>query len=340
MELGGREDETKDLRRRRALWLGVAWFFGVVFAVRRIVVTGRLLAEAGRVDQRSSKVRALSSRSLGFALLWMTVFVGAVFGTDFLQRSADELLATGTRVEGRVESFRLDRTGKYPTIIVGYRVDSASFKATIDPDSGRVYTVGQPVTVIYDPANPRSVRTLEEANKDGIAMGLFLVLMLLSLVGAPASGCAAVKWWLRYRAALATGWRAGKATVWGRKGRKLPDIDVKFEDGAVTRFRTVMSTRGANRFKEGGNVPVSVAGTGQNVVLVFPDGRWRAGRPYEVPAREVRSDGLAASGVRGGKGQAGFVPEERRDTARRHGLEFRDVPPREKPLKPRGKRRS
>ncbi|WP_409494191.1 DUF3592 domain-containing protein [Amycolatopsis sp. cmx-11-12] len=286
---------------------------------------------------RSAKVRALSGRSIALALLWIAVFVGAAFGTDFLQRSADELLATGTRVEGRVESVRLDRTGDYPTIIVGYRVESDSFKATIDPDSGRAYTVGQPVTVIYDPANPRSVRTLEEADKDGIATALFIVLMLLSLVGAPASGYAAVMWWLRYRAVLATGWRAGKATVWPdgsvRKGGKLPDIDVKFEDGAVTRFRAVMSTRGATRFKEAGNVPVSVAGAGQNVVLVFPDGRWRAGRPYEVPAREVRSDGW------GVKGQAEVAPEERLDTARRHGLEFRDVPPREKPRTPRGKRR-
>ncbi|WP_101609416.1 DUF3592 domain-containing protein [Amycolatopsis sp. BJA-103] len=291
-------------------------------------------------NNRSLRVRALCGRSIVLALLWIAIFAAAALGTDFLQRSADELLATGSRAEGTVESVRLDRTGKYPTIIVGYRVDFASFTATIDPDSGRAYTVGQPVTVIYDPANPRSVRTLEEANKDGIATALFLVLMLLSLVGAPASGYAAVMWWLRYRAVLATGWRAGKATVWDRKGRKLPDIDVKFEDGAVTRFRAVMSTRGATRFKEGGNVPVSVAGTGQNVVLVFPDGRWRTGRPYEVPVREARSDGFAASDVRGGKGQAEVVPEERLDTARRHGLEFRDVPPREKPLKPRGKRRS
>ncbi len=160
------------------------------------------------------------------------------------------------------------------------------------------------------------------------------------MVGASASGYAAVMWWLRYRVVLATGWRAGKATVWARKGGKLLDIDVKFEDGAVSRFRAVRSTRGATRFKGGRNVPVSVAGTGQNVVLVFPGGRWRAGRPYEVPAREVRFDGFVASGVRGVKGQAEVAPQECLDTARRHGLEFRVVPPREMPLKPRGKRRS
>jgi hypothetical protein len=239
----------------------------------------------GTVDlaAQTRKLRVLSRRALVVTVLWLLAAVGVFAGQAAVGRPADELLRDGVRVTGKV----LQAVDRPRTIHFSYAVPGDLRFATIAVNSGRRYAEGGPVTVIYDPANPARVRTLLE---DGVDHGVYGFLWLLAfcvVLAAAFSGVAWVRWRRRHQAVLRTGWRPASVTVQPdypiRRGRHLPDILVEYRDGSRAELRASTSTHGSTPLRRRPGQPAWVGGSGQDMVVLFPAGRWLQG-PYAVPA--------------------------------------------------------
>ncbi|WP_410620117.1 DUF3592 domain-containing protein [Amycolatopsis sp. cmx-8-4] len=120
----------------------------------------------------------------GFAAVLYGVLAAGVLGLSALDLGQADLLATGARTGGVVLDVRDPARGT-PTIEVRYTVAGESRVAKITWDSGRPYFTGEGVTVVYDPADPAHVRTPEEKNDDRFLVGLYVVLLLITLVLLP-----------------------------------------------------------------------------------------------------------------------------------------------------------
>jgi hypothetical protein len=252
-----------------------------------------------RVDFRveTARLRALSRRAVVIALLWCGVLAGCVVGLNALQHAADDLLATGTRTRGQVVEVHTPRSGRgTPSMRVRYRAGDTTRTEEISRDSDRDYASGQEVTVVYDPADPGHVRTLEEKNDNQFFVGLFAVPFLVSLFAVPIALVAARRWGQRYRAVRHTGWRAASVTVVPdypvRKGRHTPDIHVRYRDGSGIALRASMSTHGATILKGRADRLAWIGGWGRDMVVLLPYAPLRK-RPYAVPAyaRSLREGG-------------------------------------------------
>ncbi|MEQ0564735.1 DUF3592 domain-containing protein [Amycolatopsis sp. NEAU-NG30] len=236
----------------------------------------------------TARLRMLSRRAAVVALFWSGVFAGCVAGINALDGAAARLLATGTHTAGVVEAVHTPRSGHgTPSMQVRYYAAGTTLTAEISRDSDHAYEVGEPVTVVYDPADPGHVRTPEEKNDNPYLMGLFVVPMLLSFGAVPMALVAIRRWGQRYQAVRHTGWRSATVTVVPdypvRKGRHTPDIHVRFRDGSEIALRASMSTHGATIMKGRPDRPAWVGGWGRDMVVLFPDAPLHR-RPYAVPA--------------------------------------------------------
>ncbi len=242
----------------------------------------------GQVDLEveTARLQPLALRALGLVLVWLIVFAGVVFGFVTMAQSSDKLLATGTRVYGTVLSAYHPSKGT-ATIDVTYPVGNSLKEAEVVWDSDHRYAPGQSITVIYDPADPSRVRTLYETNDDQFWVWVFVIGLIAALSGIPIAGVAASKWGHRYRAVRRTGWRVASVTVVPdypvRRGRHAPDIHVEYADGSRITLRTSMSSHGAVPLKNEPDRRAWVGGADQDMVVLFPHGRWRP-TPYAVPA--------------------------------------------------------
>ncbi|MGW4393912.1 DUF3592 domain-containing protein [Amycolatopsis nivea] len=261
---------------------------------RRVSVRedGRWLPPRGKYDGKAAfdldaeirRLRGTGLRAWGFAGCRLVVLVGCVVGINRMESSAETLLATGARTAGEVLSVDdpLDRRGA-SSMRVRYVAGGTSRIAEIVRKSGRNYSPGESVTVVYDPADPDDVRTTEEQNDNQALVGIYLVPMLLALLGLPSAAVAAVGWRRRRREVRRTGWRAAAVTVVPdpapRKTRG-PDILVRYRDGSGICLSQTWSTRGCAVLKD---APAWVGGTGRDMVVLFPHGRWRR-RPNAMPA--------------------------------------------------------
>jgi hypothetical protein len=236
------------------------------------------------LDAQVFRLRTLSPRAWGVAVLWCAVLVGGMVGLSAITSSADSLLATGTRTTGEVLTV-LD--SRKPSMWVRYTAGGMSQTAEIVRSSGRHYKPGESVTVVYNPTDPEDARTTEETNYNQYLVGFCVVPMLLALLFLPLSVVAAARWRRRYHAVRRTGWRAASVTVLPdypvRKGRHAPDIQVRYRDGSTIWLRASSSTHGATVLKDEPNQPAWVGGTGRDMVVLFPQARWRK-LPYAVPA--------------------------------------------------------
>ncbi|WP_328456987.1 DUF3592 domain-containing protein [Amycolatopsis sp. NBC_00438] len=184
------------------------------------------------LDVEIARLRPLMLRSAGFVLVWLAVLAGVVAGFVAMNASAEHLLKTGTRVTGEVLGvYRHSRADDI--IYVAYPVGTSGYRyADIVWDSGRPYTEGQQITVIYDRADPDRVRTPDETNDDQTWMWVQVIGTIAGVSGLVLSLIAAVNWRRRYRAVRATGWRLASVTVVPdypiRRGRHLPDIEVAY----------------------------------------------------------------------------------------------------------------
>ena len=249
-------------------------------------LTGNNGQEQVDLDAETARLRTLALRSAGLVLVWLAVLAGVVAGFAAPSASADHLLKTGVRVTGQVlDVYRHSRSPD--TIRVAYPVgyDGCRY-ADIVRDSGRQYTPGQQITVIYDRADPDRVRTPDETNSDRSWTGVLVIGTIAGMSGPVCSVVAAVNWRRRYRAVRATGWRLASVTVkpdYLVRGRHLPDIDVQYRDGSRIMLRAATSSHGSVPPADRPNQRAWAGGTGRDMVVLFPHGRWRKA-PYAVPA--------------------------------------------------------
>lgn len=263
------------------------------------------------LDVETTRLRPLVLRSVGLVLVWLAVLAGVVAGFVALSASADHLLKTGARVTGEVLGvYKPSRDDD--TIYVAYPVGYGHYRyADIIWDSGRPYTEGQQITVIYDKADPDRVRTLDETNDDQTWTWVLVIGTISGVSGLVLSVIAAVNWRRRCRAVLATGWRIASVTVVPdypiRRGRHMPDIEVAYRDGTRITLRAATSSHGSVPMKHEPNRQAWIGGTDRDMVVLFPHGRRRE-PPYAVPA-------YALNMRTGAKTVAAPVPENPEQTA-------------------------
>ncbi|MEV6641450.1 DUF3592 domain-containing protein [Amycolatopsis sp. NPDC051371] len=263
------------------------------------------------LDAETARLRPLWLRSVGFVLVWMAVLAGVVAGFAVMSASADRLLKTGARVTGEVLGVHKHSRGE-DTIHVAYPVGYGDLRfADIVWDSGRPYTKGQQITVIYDKADPDRVRTPDETNDDQTWTWVLVAGTIAGVSGLVLSVIAAVNWRRRHRAVFGTGWRIASVTVVPdypvRKGRHLPDIEVDYRDGTRITLRAATSSHGSVPMKHQPNRRAWIGGTDRDMVVLFPHGRWRK-PPYAVPA-------YALTTRTGAKAAAAPIPEDPEQTA-------------------------
>ncbi|MDQ7809458.1 hypothetical protein Q5425_37535 [Amycolatopsis sp. A133] len=262
-------------------------------------------------DVETARLRSLGLRSAGFVLVWLAVLAGVVAGFAALGASADHLLKTGARVTGEVLGVYRHSRGD-DTIHVVYPVGYGDYRSSeIVWDSGRQYTEGQPITVVYDRADPARVRTPDETNDDRTWTWVLVIGILAGGSGLVLSVIAAVNWRRRHRAVLATGWRIASVTVVPdypiRSGRHLPDINVGYRDGTRITLRAATSSHGSVPMKNEPERRAWIGGTDRDMVVLFPHGRRRR-PPYAVPA-------YALNLRTGAETAAAPVPEDPQRTA-------------------------
>lgn len=251
----------------------------------------------GEVDLavETARLRPLVLRSAGLGLVWLAVLAGVVAGFTAMSASSDHLLKTGARVTGEVLGVYKHTRGD-DTIYVAYQVSYGDYRsAEIVWDSGRQYTEGQQITVVYDKADPARVRTLYETNSDQTWTWVLVIGLIAGMSGLVLSVIATMNWARRRRAVLATGWRIASVTVVPdypvRSNRHMPDINVEYRDGTRIKLRAATSSHGSVPLKNEPNRRAWIGGTDRDMVVLFPHGRWHAS-PYAVPAYALntRSD--------------------------------------------------
>ncbi len=244
-----------------------------------------------RIDfaAETGRLRRIARRATVLLLVWVVLAASGGTGLLLLGEAADELLATGARTTGEVVSVQHLGKGR-----MAFRVRYGTRTAEIVRDSADSYSVGEKVTVVYDPADPGRVRTTKETNENRFAVNLGIVSIVAGSLGTVFAAVAAVGWWLRARAVTATGWRNATVDIVRRHptGRALkrppPDIHVRYREGTGIVLRAVPSTHGANALADFTDRLAWVGGWGRRMVVLFPNGPGRPG-PYAVPAIALTS---------------------------------------------------
>jgi hypothetical protein len=223
----------------------------------------------GRVDldAQTVRLRRTAGRATVIAAAWAVLFVGGLAAVVAADRAAAELLVTGVRVGGSVVSVHEPARGA-PTIRVRFEAAGVSRVEEIARDSGQDYHEGDPVTVVYDPADPAHVRTTAEANENQALVGFGVMVLVTGFAVLPLAATAALGWWRRARAVAATGWRIATVTV-ERGVRSGHELEVRYRDGSDIVLRCVVSLR---RPGPGRRRRAWIGGWGRQMVVLFPPG--------------------------------------------------------------------
>lgn len=224
-------------------------------------------------DTPTARLRRTARRAAAIAVAWAVLFAGGLAGVIAADRAAADLLATGVRVDGSVIAVH-DRFRGPSWIRVRYDAPGASRVAEIDHGSGHVYHVGEPVTVVYDPADPAHVRTTAEANENGVLVGFGVAFLVAGFAGLPFAAKAAAGWRRRVRAVAATGWRSATVTVGPRVPRRQK-AEARYRDGSGVVLRCALSVHG---FGAPARRPAWIGGWGRQMVVSFADDG-----PHHVP---------------------------------------------------------
>ncbi|MEC3980046.1 DUF3592 domain-containing protein [Amycolatopsis sp. H20-H5] len=213
----------------------------------------------------------LVSRNLVLILLCLLGIGGASALSARLDEQAGELLRIGTRVPGTVvDVHKPSKSDWY--IEVRYRASGVERTAdvTLDTYDGG-YRTGDPVVVVYDPADPARLRTDRERNEPGfpnLVVGGSILLFLLAL---PFLTLAVVNWRRRRVAIRRAGWRRGVARTDRWNKREPVEIRVRFDTGDDASFVALRTTMAAvpRKLVKASKLRVWVGGDGRALVVVF-----------------------------------------------------------------------
>lgn len=204
-------------------------------------VSGSDELEAQISRLRTAVSRLMMSCGVSFVLLLLSagVFVQ-------LHVTGQQLLDRGTRVPGTVTAVYQNRGGD--SITVTYWVGDSRWGATIYRDSSRNYQPGDVVTVVYDPADLKQVRTLDERNDNPLMSWLAYGLLFLGFLGIASFAISARGTKSRYHAVRATGWRPGLAQL-VVQGNQLREITVEYGDDSTIALEPLRFTTKRSEFQ-------------------------------------------------------------------------------------------
>lgn len=240
---------------------------------------------ADDVAAMTPRLRVYSHRAALLGGAWLVALALGVSGFFLMDSVGQRLLDEGARTVGTVVSVHDARRGT-STITVEYSERGEVRLAEINRDSDLDYTSGQLVTVVFDPADPERVRTLDERNDNGFLSIGSLLLTIIACIGLPASVIAARNWRRRHDAVLDSGWYKGRAHV-SHYLKQVPKIAVTYRDGSEIALKGSTSTHAPGAFGEFYDMPVWVGGAGRDMVVLLPRGRTHDGL-HAVP---VHADG-------------------------------------------------
>lgn len=224
------------------------------------------------------RLRVFGWRALGITVLWLAVFAGTIAGIDQVERNAQQLLDAGTRVTGTVLDVYRPAKGSW-SIDVRYPDGAGSRTATVDLDSHREIKTGDQLTVVYDPADPARVRTLDDTNENPLGTVLLAAGLVASLMGITLAFTAGVGWLGRHRSVRHTGWHRADVVVSPVHGRRTT-ITATYPDGTGILLRGAFSTHDAARrakFRK-----AWIGGEATRMVVLF-----HSRKPYAVPTRAM-----------------------------------------------------
>jgi len=217
-------------------------------------------------------IRGLSTRVVRSVLVCLAcslVFTVGVWWIGELDASADRLLRDGTRVPGYVTDVRESKNSKF--LGVRYFLHGVPSRYTFRRDSDVSYVVGQPVTVVYDPADPARIRTVEEKNIGYGARTGSVATMLAGVAVTVWSAIVAVGWVVRRRWTRATGWRRASVEQPVREPRSPLTLVARFADHSELFLRpTKASLYVASQATGGRPVRAFVSGTGGAMTVLVP----------------------------------------------------------------------
>ncbi|WP_236796947.1 DUF3592 domain-containing protein [Amycolatopsis sp. GM8] len=226
-----------------------------------------------------ARLRVLAWRASGIVVLWLTVLAVGIVGLDQLSRSAQHLLDIGTRVTGTVLDVSRPAKG-YWTIDVRYPGGAGPRTAVIYLDVNREIEPGQEITVVYDPADPARVRTLDDENSNQFLVSAFVIPLLVALVVLPFAVAAAAGWFFRRRSVRRTGWHRADVVV-TRVYRGSDKITATYPDGSEVELRSAISTHSASRRAGIRPQRAWIGGEAKTMVMLFPGDETR--KPYAAP---------------------------------------------------------
>lgn len=230
------------------------------------------------------RLHTISQRVALLCLGWVGVLLVAVGLFMLLERNGQDLLDRGTRVPGTVESTHRVRAGN-AWIMVRYSRDGVERTDRINRNSDFEYSPGQTVTVVYDPADPDLVRTLEERNDNRLVDAAAYILVGFGCIALSWGVVAAVRWRKRYLGVRTTGWRSARANI-KQPLKGTAKINVTFRDHSTLALQAT-GFRGLSKVSMN-DVPVWIGGADRHMVLLLREGETLRAKPVKATSpREV-----------------------------------------------------
>ncbi|WP_370943072.1 DUF3592 domain-containing protein [Amycolatopsis sp. cg5] len=233
-------------------------------------------------DHAPAAVARLRRRALRLVIAGLVLFIAAWGMVGFVRYRDADLLKTESRTHGVV--FAMIVSGKFESIGIEYYTDNGVRRLEfVDVDDAGAYHENDPVTVIYDPADPTRIRTEADPELPGLVRTVTVVSTFLTIILVLSGLIGTSRWRRRSAAARAEPWRAGTATLArSSAGKARTKLRVRFQTEEQD-YRTtapVMLPIPPALFDRD-EVKVWINGTGDAVTVMFEYG------PFLVAAKRT-----------------------------------------------------
>ncbi|WP_326569589.1 DUF3592 domain-containing protein [Amycolatopsis rhabdoformis] len=220
-------------------------------------------ADTAECDQ---VVRVRLRRVTVIAAVFLVALVASGFGAVRIFTGLDDLAAHGALATGTVTAVHVSRRGPN-SFEVAYSANGAPEESSFGADDAGKYSVGQVVSVRYDPADPAHA-TVDGSTPVFGREGLIALAVFVCLVVAVWSALVSLAWLRRRRAALETGWHWAEAA---EAPRRREPILTFLDAGSGIKAKRTRYLR-AGRFASAPRPPTAgrLAGDGKRVTLVVP----------------------------------------------------------------------